>query len=147
MERAVIRGQRRNSAEKPRVRSTRRSLASVVLGFELVIVFLGGLTIFGLGAVNPRELGIAIGISLAVLMIIALASMRTSLGLPLGWAAQAGMLATGFFVPALFLVGALFFGLWIYCMVVGGRIDKERAAAAELGADETDIQDTQDPEN
>lgn len=135
--------QRRNDAGKPRARSTKRSLASVVLGFELVIVFLGGLTIFGLGAVNPRELGIAIGIGLAILMIIALALMRTSAGLPLGWAAQVGMLATGFFVTALFVVGALFFGLWIYCMIVGGRMDRERAAAVGVSADE---QEAQDPE-
>jgi hypothetical protein len=116
---------------KPRARSTRRSLASVVLAFELVIVFLGGLTIFGLNAINPRELGIVIGVGLALLMIIALALMRTSLGLPLGWAAQVGMLATGFLVTALFVVGALFFGLWIYCMVVGGRMDRDRVATQQ----------------
>jgi hypothetical protein len=102
-----------------------------VLAFELVIVFLGGLTIFGLNAINPRELGIVIGVGLALLMIIALALMRTSLGLPLGWAAQVGMLATGFLVTALFVVGALFFGLWIYCMVVGGRMDRDRVATQQ----------------
>jgi hypothetical protein len=111
---------------KPRVRSTKRSLASVVLGFELVIVFLGGLTIFGLNAVEPREIGIVIGVSLAGVIIVALSLMRTPVGIPLGWATQGGMLATGFLVPALFIVGALFFGLWIYCMVVGGRMDRER---------------------
>jgi hypothetical protein len=111
---------------KPRVRSTKRSLASVVLGFELVIVFLGGLTIFGLNAVEPRELGIVIGVSLAGVIIVALSLIRTPVGIPLGWATQGGMLATGFLVPALFIVGALFFGLWIYCMVIGGRMDRER---------------------
>lgn len=110
-----------------RPRSTRKSLASVVLGFELIIVFLGGLTIFGLNAVTPRELGIVIGVALAVLMILGLALMRTRLGLPIGWFAQACMLATGFILPGLFIAGGLFAGLWIYCWIVGGRIDKQRA--------------------
>lgn len=114
-----------------RPRSTRNALASVVLGFELIIVFLGGLTIFGLNALEPRELGIWIGVSLAGLMILALALIRTPLGIPIGWVAQFGMLATGFILPGLFIAGALFTGLWIYCMVVGGRMDRERAASTD----------------
>lgn len=117
-----------NVARASRVRSTRRSLASVVLGFELIVVFLGGLTIFGLNALEPRELGIVIGSSLAALILLALALMRTPLGLPLGWAVQIGMLATAFVLPPLAIAGALFTALWVYCMVVGGRIDRERAA-------------------
>lgn len=115
------------SAARPR--STKRSLAAVVLGFELVIVFLGGLTIFGLSAVAPRELGLVIGIGLAILCLIALALMRTPVGIPLGWAVQVGMLATGFILPGLFIAGALFAALWIYCMVVGTRMDRERSAS------------------
>lgn len=117
-------------AEMPRnqrVRSTQKSLASVVLGFELIIVFLGGLTIFGLYALEPRELGIVIGLVLAGLIILALALMRTRVGVPLGWVVQAGMMSTGFVLPPLFVAGGLFFGLWIYCMVVGRRMDAQRA--------------------
>lgn len=117
-----------NEAEKPvRPRSTRRSLAAVVLGFELVVVFLGGLTIFGLNAVQPRELGFAIAGAIVLLILVAFALMRTSAGLVFGWAAQAAFLATGLLLPGLFIVGGLFFALWIYCWVVGGRIDRQRA--------------------
>lgn len=121
-----------DAANRPSVpsRSTRKSLASVVLGFELIIVFLGGLTIFGLNAVSPRELGIGIGVGLAVVMILALALMRTPVGMPIGWLAQIGMLATGFLLPGLFIAGGLFAALWIYCWVVGGRIDRQKAAMA-----------------
>lgn len=122
-----------NTARAPRVRSTRRSLASVVLGFELIVVFLGGLTIFGLNVLEPRELGIVIGFSLAALILLALALMRTPLGLPLGWAVQVGMLATAFVLPPLAIAGVLFTALWVYCMVVGGRIDRERAAQVVSG--------------
>lgn len=123
-----------SNTKPPRPRSTRRSLASVVLGFELVVVFLGGLTIFGLSAVEPRELGIVIGVGLAVLAMIALALMRTPVGIPLGWGVQAAMLATGFILPGLFIAGALFAALWIYCMIVGSRMDRERLALySEVG--------------
>ena len=102
-----------------------------MLGFELVIVFLGGLTIFGLSAVTPRELGLTIGIGMAIASLIALALMRTPVGIPLGWAIQVGMLATGLILPGLFIVGALFTALWIYCMVVGARMDRERSQAQQ----------------
>lgn len=127
----------RNSGAEPArrgaPRSTQKSLASVVLGFELIIVFLGGLTIFGLYALEPRELGIVIGLVLAALIMLALALMRTRFGISLGWIAQIGMLSTGFALPGLFVAGGLFFGLWIYCMVVGKRIDAERANRAADG--------------
>ena len=105
----------------------------MVLGFELIIVFLGGLTIFGLYALEPRELGIIIGLFLAALILLALALMRTRVGISLGWIVQIGMLSTGFVLPGLFVAGGLFFGLWIYCMVVGKRIDAERANRAAEG--------------
>lgn len=117
-----------------RPRSTRRALASIVLGFELIVVFLGGLTIFGLNALEPRELGIFIGLALAALMILGLALMRTPLGIPIGWAAQVGMLATGFILPALFIAAGLFAGLWIYCIIVGGRMDAARAQEGDLSS-------------
>lgn len=114
-----------NESQGPKPRSTQKSLASVVLGFELVIVFLGGLSIFGLNAIEPRELGIVLGVAIAGFMIVALALMRTKVGIPLGWATQFAMLATGFILPALFVVGGLFFALWIYCMTTGSRMDRE----------------------
>ena len=43
---------------------TQRALASIVLGFELIVVFLIGMTVFGLGILEPRELGIWGGLGL-----------------------------------------------------------------------------------
>jgi hypothetical protein len=39
---------------------------------------------------------------------------------------QAIILATGFLNPAMFVVGALFAGMWVYCMITGTRIDRQQ---------------------
>ena len=46
------------------------------------------------------------------------------------------MLAVGFFVPMMFVVGGIFVVLWIVALRLGGRIDRERAEydAANPGA-------------
>lgn len=108
---------------------TQRALASIVLGFELIVVVLIGLTIFGLGLLEPRELGLWIAGGLALVCVAALALMRVGrAGIWLGWIAHALMLATGFILLPALVVGAIFTALWIYCMVKGARIDRDRVA-------------------
>ncbi len=108
---------------------TQRALASVVLGFELIVVVLIGLAIFGLSLLEPRELGLWIAGGLAFLCVLALSLMRFgSLGIWLGWGVHLCMLATAFILPMSIVVGALFTALWVYCMVKGRQIDRERAA-------------------
>ncbi|MFC5338235.1 DUF4233 domain-containing protein [Leucobacter denitrificans] len=108
-------------------RSTRKALASIVLGFELIIVVLIGLTIFGLGLTDPRWLGLVIGGTLAVLCIISLGLLRVGeVGIVLGWITHALMLATAFILPTALFVGAVFTALWVYCIVRGGKIDRQR---------------------
>lgn len=110
-------------------RSTQRALASIVLGFELIIVVLIGLTLFGLGTLEPRELGLFLGGGLAVIIIVALAFMRAGrVGIILGWVVHVLMIGCGFLLPISFVVGALFTGLWIYCMIKGAQIDRDRRA-------------------
>lgn len=109
-------------------RSTRKALASIVLGFELIIVVLMGLTIFGLGVTDPRWIGLAIGAGLALMCLVALATMRVGeVGITLGWVTHGLMLLTGFVLPVSLFVSAIFTALWIYCIVRGKKIDDERA--------------------
>lgn len=110
-------------------RSTRKALASIVLGFELIIVVLIGLTIFGLGVTDPRWIGLLIGGVLAVMCITSLGFMRLGeVGITLGWITHALMLATAFILPVSLFVSAIFTALWIYCIVRGKKIDEQRAA-------------------
>jgi uncharacterized protein YacL len=48
-------------------------------------------------------------------------------GIVIGWIVHALMLATAILLPQALIVGLLFTALWIYCMVKGAQIDRNRA--------------------
>lgn len=110
-------------ARPRRQRSLRESLGSIVLGFELLIVFLGALVVFGLTAL-PAGLALGGGAVVVVLMIVAIGLLRFPVGIWLGWLVQLIVVAAGFLVPAFFIVGAIFTAMWTYCMIVATRIDR-----------------------
>lgn len=110
-------------------KSTQKSLASIVLGFELFVVFLAGLTVFGLRLVEPPELGIYGGIAVCVFIIITLGVMRRGMiGIWFGWALHLLYFVAGFILPATLFVSLVFTALWVYCMVKGAQIDRDRKA-------------------
>lgn len=120
-------------------RSVRRTLASIVLAFEVVVVFLAALVIWGLSREEGGILGLPewaplAGGGLVILaLVVTMGSLRREWAYRLGWVLQAVIFASGVLNPAMFVVGALFGGMWAYCMVVGGRIDRDRAASAAPG--------------
>ncbi|WP_348787601.1 DUF4233 domain-containing protein [Leifsonia sp. NPDC080035] len=112
------------AAGRPRrQRSLRETLGSIVLAFELVIVFLGALVVFGLKAL-PAAVALGGGAVVVVLMIVAIGLLRWPAGIALGWIVQLIVVAAGFLVPAFFVVGAIFTAMWTYCMVAAARIDR-----------------------
>jgi hypothetical protein len=115
-------------ARQRRTRGVQETLGSVVLGTEIVVLFLGALVLWGLRALPP---GIAFGGggALIVLAILAVGTLRSRLGLVLGWLVQIAVLASGLLLTELYIVGALFAAMWAYCIIVGGRIDRRNAAA------------------
>lgn len=106
-----------------RQRTLRESLGSIVLGFELIVVFLGALVLFGLKAL-PAWIALGGGALVVVLMIAAIGLMRNRVGVVLGWIVQLIVVAAGFLVPAFFIVGVIFTAMWTYCMIVASRIDR-----------------------
>lgn len=116
-----------------RVRGARESLASIVLGFESVVVFLGGLVVYGLKAL-PAGLepwwGIVAGIVLAIAMIALAPALRHPWGIGLGWALQAILALGAFLVPALGLVALVFGALYAYATIKGGELDRRNARRA-----------------
>ena len=124
------------AAEAPRQRRARgaaESLGSIVLAFESIIVFLGGLAVYGLKALPesiPPWWGIVGGSVLAVLMLLTTRVLRHRWGIILGWVLQVIVALAGFLVPALFLVALIFGGMWAYATIKGASLDARNARLA-----------------
>lgn len=127
-------------APRPRrVRGAAESLASIVLAFESIIAFLGGLVIYGLKALpEPIEpwWGIVAGSVVAVLMILTGRFVRYPWGIALGWALQVVMALGAIFVPAFALVALIFGGMYGYATIKGAQLDRRNAQLAANTPDE-----------
>lgn len=115
-------------------KSTQKTLASIVLGFEIFVVFLVGLTMFGLRVFDPPFIGLIAGGAVCLVIFVALGLMRVGrIGLILGWIIHVLYFTAGFvLVPTLF-IAVVFSILWVYCVIKGGQIDRERAATMSDG--------------
>lgn len=123
----------RVSGRVRRARGAEESLAQVVLGFESIIVFLGGLAIYGLNALPdgiPPWWGIVGGSVLAALMVITTGLTRSRVGILLGWLWQVVVVLGGLIVPALVLVGVIFGGMYAYATIKGRALDRRNAVRA-----------------
>ncbi len=123
-------------AKQPKPRRPRgaaESLATIVLGFESIVVFLGGLVVYGLKAL-PASMapwwGIVAGAVLAVLMILTTRLVRYRWGIVLGWVLQAIVLLGAFLVPALAIVALIFGGMYGYATIKGAALDRRNARLA-----------------
>ena len=115
-------------------RSLQRALGAIVLAFESFIVFFGTLVSFGLKIAAP-ELVWAVGLSLAVVMILTPAVLGRPGGYIFGSALQVVALFisiwTIFRDPAgyVFLIlSIIFIGLWAWAMIAGSTIDAAKRA-------------------
>jgi len=113
-----------------RPRGLAEKLGAIVLGFEAIVVALGGLTIYGLRVlpegVEPWWAIVGGGV-VAVTMIVTAGLLAKRAGVVLGWILQVIVLASALLVPAMLVIALIFGGMWAYAMIAGGRVD--RAAA------------------
>lgn len=117
-----------------RRRSVTESLLSIVLVIEAVVVFFAGLVAFGLKVLEPVLPAWVALPAAAVLILVLLATtavLRWTWGVVLGWVLQAGLIALGILMPTMYIVGAGFALLWIYCFTRGRRIDASRPTPSE----------------
>jgi len=124
-----------------RRRGAAESLASIVLAFESVIAFLGGLVIYGLKAL-PEGIepwwGIVAGSVVAALMILTGRVVRYPWGIALGWVLQVVVALGAILVPALAIVAIIFGGMYAYATIKGGALDRRNAQlAASLPPEES----------
>jgi hypothetical protein len=109
-----------------------QKLAPIVLGFESIVVFLAGLTVFGLKALPagvPPWWGI-VGGGIVGLACIAVAGMITKpWAITAGWVLQVIIALSAILVPAILLVVVIFGGMWAYATIMGAKLDARRPAA------------------
>ena len=74
-----------------------------------------------------------IGGVIAIACLLAPGFLKTKFGWALGWILQAAMIAYGFAVTSMFLVGAIFLGLWIAAILGGKKGEAARAALLAAG--------------
>ncbi len=111
---------------------TWRMLATVLAG-QAVVIFFGALVARALADARGDASSSAllwVGSGLAVLALIAAGMMRRPFGVTLGWLVQLATFAATYWVRTMFVVGVIFGGLWVLCLVQGDRIDREQAARA-----------------
>ncbi|MFE7845015.1 DUF4233 domain-containing protein [Microbacterium sp. NPDC057407] len=116
-----------------RPRGAAESLASIVLAFESIIAFLGGLVIYGLKALPasvPPWWGIVAGTVVAALMVLTTRFVRYRWGIAIGWALQVVVALGAFLVPSLAVVALIFGGMYGYATIKGAAIDRRNARLA-----------------
>lgn len=113
--------------------SVRVMFAATTLLMEAFVVFFGMLAVYGLwGPGHPGRTALLIGgLALAALFAVASGLQRRSWGPALGWVLQGILLATGFLLPTMFVLGAVFVACWWYALRAGRRLDREKRARYE----------------
>jgi len=105
------------------------TLTAVLLLLEAFLVFFATLVAVTLlpGSTGPSSGAVwAVGLALALVCLVAAGLTRRPGGLAVGAVLQGVLVATGFVVPAMFVVGAGFVLLWLWLVRVGRRIDADR---------------------
>jgi hypothetical protein len=113
-----------------RERGVTETLLSVVLALEAAILFFATLAVNGLTDI-PTELVVAVGGGLIVLFVVVAMLQRWTWGVVLGGVLQVVLIATGVVHPFMFVIGAVFAGLWGWCLMRARRIETLRPSAAE----------------
>lgn len=107
-------------------------MCATILVSEVLVVYFAALVGFGL---RPVPFGWVIGgaTAIAALCILAAALLpryrgQARPGIALGWIAQVLILLSGFVMPSMFFVGAVFAVLWGAAVYWGRRMDRELTA-------------------
>ncbi len=112
-----------------------RTLCSSTLIGEFFVIGFAGLVAMKDDALSMTAVWTVCGV--AMLLSVVLCGMVTRPGgVHLGWALQIALIASGFVVPMMFFLGAVFAGLWWASVHYGRKVDEAKAQwAAQAGAD------------
>jgi hypothetical protein len=99
-----------------------RRLGSSVLGMEAIVVALTTPVAIVINHVQPA-LAVTVGIGLAVLCVVVAGMLKRPSAYIAGSVIQVLAIATGFLVPVMFFLGAIFAALWITAIFVARRVE------------------------
>jgi hypothetical protein len=103
-----------------------RRLAATVLGFEALVVVFAALVASQLSGLGMGP-ALASGAVLAVACLVVAGLLRFRWAYWLGSFLQLVLVATGFVVPAMFFLGAVFAVLWVVVLRMGARLEADSA--------------------
>jgi len=104
-----------------------RVVLLAILAFEVIVFGLAVPVMVLLSAVPGLTAGVAGG-GAALLALVTAGLMRRPLGYPLGWLTQLVGVGLGLLTSAMFIVGGMFFALWVLSFVLGKRLDEQGQA-------------------
>jgi hypothetical protein len=106
------------------VRSPTRTLAASTLVFEALVVLFAGLVAKDLSDLST---GAALGAfgGLALACVVTAGLLRHPAGYVVGSVLQVAVLATGFWVPAMWFLGAVFAALWFASLRIGRQLEQQ----------------------
>jgi len=104
-----------------------RGIAASVLVFEGMVVFFATLVALDLSDVDHATLWWTGG-TLAVACLLAAGLLGRPWGYQVGSALQVLVIAAGFLVPAMFVLGAVFAALWFLALHLGRKVARMQAA-------------------
>ncbi|GAB7033531.1 DUF4233 domain-containing protein [Streptomyces sp. NPDC021749] len=105
-----------------------RTLCASTLIGEFFVIGFAGLVAMQLTDIPTATIWTVSGI--AMLFSVLLCGMLTRPGgVQLGWALQIALIASGFVIPTMFFLGAVFAALWWASVHFGRKVDAAKAAA------------------
>src|SRR5690554_5363718 len=107
-----------------------QKLAKYLLYTEVGVVFFLTLTLYGLGTLEPLW-AFGGGAAFVVLLILATRFIHQRWGMILAWILQVMLIAVGFLNEMMFIVGLIFFAMWVYTMVKAKEIENRAPSQEE----------------
>lgn len=95
------------------------------LGIEIIVIFIAGLTAYGLDMAPTATIWTTTAVG-AALCVLALGLARFPVGIGVAAVVQVALVVSGIFLPSMWFLGGVFAVIWVVSVVLGARIDREK---------------------
>jgi Protein of unknown function (DUF4233) len=106
-----------------------RTLCASTLIGEFFVIGFAGLVAMKDPGLSMSTVWTVSGVAMALSILLCGLITRPG-GVQMGWALQIALIASGFFVPTMFFMGAVFAALWWASVHYGRKIDEAKARFA-----------------